>query len=174
MESQLETEIDETWINENRKYSDYYKEDITEIKIYFFYINKEEVLEKIEETTLILNEKNKISKEELTEEIYKYRKYYQLFHILSYNIDLDPAHLVQYINDVHHDDYLKEIPHLQTIQLKPSVHLLNDINCVYILFKESPTNHYAKTKKVTFQLTNKKKTQKQYKEKKKILIYGDR
>ena len=58
MESQLETEIDETWINENRKYSDYYKEDITEIKIYFFYINKEEVLEKIEETTLILNEKN--------------------------------------------------------------------------------------------------------------------
>ena len=88
-------ELDNKWIEEyeqqEQPYKDFYREKTKTIEIYYFYLNKENELEKIKQQHYILNDHNKLSRQELMQEIKSNivdnKIKYSLLSILKHNID---------------------------------------------------------------------------------------
>lgn len=171
--------LDDDWINEFNKtdklYQDFYKDDIYYINLRVIYININNEIEKIKHESFLLNNLNKISREEVIEILKKNsldnERRYILLSILKYNINLDPEEVNNYLNNRENKEYLSIIKNIDTILFEKTINMFQDLNDLILIFYEKPIqgdsiNRNSSTKKIYLRSlsSNKKTIKKRYKE----------
>jgi len=163
-------ELDNKWIEEYEKeeqpYKDFYREKTKTIEIYYFYLNKDNELEKIKQQQYLLSEYNKISREELVQEIKSNiidnKIKYSLLSILKHNITLDPENLKSYLlNDILSDscNFLTTISDITDIYFEDTISFLKQLNSLFIIFYESKEKRNKNmTKKIYISSKHHRKT----------------
>lgn len=151
-------DLDDSWITEFEKqdniYKNFYKEDITSIKLNCIYINHQNAIEKIKEEMYYLNKTNFLSKEEIISIIKHNNIYnninYGLLSILRYNINLEPIYLNTYLKNKSSAsfNFLTSIKNIDSICFQPTISLFHDLNNLFILFYQKQYNPYTHTKKI--------------------------
>ena len=138
----MEEELDTSWIKEyqdkEKNYNEFYKEPVSSIKLFFIYVNKDNIIEFLKKEDKILNN-NSISREELIKIIkekqivgeYKYK----LISLLKYNIDIDPENIEDMLyNDSYNENFLNIEKNLDTIKFNDTIRILQDLNSIYLIF----------------------------------------
>jgi hypothetical protein len=156
MEHNLESELtlDTQWIEEFDKYSEFYQENVENIKLVFFYVNHNNKIVDIKQNTHLIHN-NILKKEELLylikHNIRNNSIKYHLLSILQYNIDLDPREIIETTSIS--EPFLTSYSSIEDITWKPTINLLQDMNALYIIFYEQkPRSTQSHTKKI--RLTN--------------------
>ncbi len=134
---------DDDWIKqiemEDKLYNDFYYEKIENIWVYYLYINKNKELEHIKNENIFLNNST-INKENLlyllrTNSIMNKRKY-SLVSMLQYNVDLKPEDVVNYLRKPDQYDFFDMKSKIEDIKWKDTISLFQDLNSMYILYRE--------------------------------------
>ena len=154
-------EIDTSWITEfekvDRDYSSFYKEDIATIQLQFVYINKNNEVHTTKQDTLLLEQVNIISQEEVMDLIHRHSllhgKQYSILSILKYNIDLEPIDVRDFLLNPTGNSFLSPVMTTHSIPLNKTISMFQDLNNLMILFREVdispiPANADKKTKRV--------------------------
>ena len=141
-------ELDNKWIEEyeedEKPYKDFYREKTKTIEIYYFYLNKDNELEKIKQQQYLLSQHNNLTREELMREIKSNivdnKIKYSLLSILKHNIDLDPENLKSYLltDDLSEsNNFLTTISDISDIYFEDTISFLKQLNSLFIIFYES-------------------------------------
>ena len=144
---------DFSWIDKETKMgscdTNYIREPINRIKIFFIYINSnleiEYVSNDVETLTNIPSniQSNIISKERLLHIIQNKRhhnnKKYRLDDILSFQIHLEPENIQSFVSSTTTNTFLKSVPIFDDIYCIPSIFIFHDITSLYFLFYEIDT-----------------------------------
>lgn len=184
--------LDTSWIDNFNKYETFYKENINDIQIYFFYINRKNKLIKIKKTIYELKKTNILSKEELIYLIQKHKQIentkYSLLSLLQYNFDIEPNDIITHklernnittntntntMTNINLQNYLKPLHSLDSIYWNATINFFRDINSLYIVFYEKKntqtkdnntlSNKQNKTKRVYISTTKKNQQYKKHK-----------
>jgi len=166
-------DLDDSWLQEFEKidneYKNYYTEDLSFIRIHCIYINNQNEIEKVSESTTFLKTPGTLQKEELISLIkhhsFLHKIKYSLFSILKFNISLEPIHLKTFLRNNNlqlGSQFLQSVKTIDTIKFDKSIAMFHDINEILLLFhnkSSKPTastrrhigrpNHFKKTKKRT-------------------------
>lgn len=163
-------ELDNKWIEEyeqeEQPYKEFYREKTKTIEIYYFYLNKENELEKIKQQQYLLRENNKLTREELMREIKSNivdnKIKYSLLSILKHNIDLDPSDLKSYLlTDIlsESSNFLTTISDISDIHFQDTISFLKQLNSIFIIFYESKEKRSKNmTKKIFISSKHHRKT----------------
>lgn len=150
-EIELETD-DDDWIKkieeEDNLYNDFYYEKNENVLIYYLYINLNNEIEHIKKNNFLLTDST-MRKEKLlyllrTNSIFNDIKY-SLSSILQYNIDLMPEDVLYYLKTPNDFTFFNKKP-ISDITWKDSISLFQNLNCLYIVYKERKCK-LIKTKK---------------------------
>lgn len=162
-------ELDNKWIENYEtkeiEYNDFYKDDIKYIKIYSLHINKNLILENINEENFILENNNVLKKHELISIINKYKnnKTVKLLSILKYNINLDSDNVFDYIKqETENNLFLESVKSIDNINFDPSISMFEDLNSLFFIFVETNNIEKGQTKRIILH-SNQKKTKKRNK-----------
>jgi len=159
----IEEDLDTSWIDEfkkdNEKYSDFYTEDVTTITLFFIYIDHKNNVENLSRDLLILDKKNTIVRDQLIQLIkqnqnqnknqiqnqnhmYNNNKY-KLISLFKYNIDIEPEEIYKFINNKDDSSYNKRFftqeKYLNDIIYKKTINIFQDLNSLFLIFKEVNT-----------------------------------
>ena len=177
IESPIETHVEpdvmwaKEYIDESNKYSEFYKDDVEVIEIYFIYINENNEISHTLKTKHIIQD-NKISRDELVFLVDKNRlRDFKYSMMLKYNFDIEPCDLLDNTrnnnnnnNDNNNDDgqtnyskYLHEMTYLEDIHWNRTISMMSDLNTLYILYNKKHRNEPSnkpknKTRKNRIQL----------------------
>ena len=161
---EIELDIDEEddWIKkieeEDNLYNDFYYEKNENILVYYLYINKKKEIEHIKQDNIFLID-SKIYKEKLMMMIRKNSFFndmkYSLSTILQYNIDLMPEDVLYYLKKPKDFTFFNS-KSISDIIWKDSISLFQNLNCLYIIYKER-NKKKADTKKIRIKRFNKTK-----------------
>lgn len=153
--------------NEDKDYNLFYKNKNKAINICYIYIDNKNNINYIKEDIYELYN-NEILSDDLYELInnnkYNNKIKYDLYKILKYNIDLDPRDLKNFLiinNEHENSNYLYECNGINNIVYDDTIMLLQEINTLYILYRERNKNNktrkiYIKNKKSKNKYTRKK------------------
>lgn len=170
--------LNDEWINDFEKtdklYEDFYKDDLYYINLRVIYVNRDNEIDKIKHESLLLTNKNNITREEILGILKKNsidnEKLYSLLSILRYNIILEPDDVKNYLINNDNQNYLSVIKNIDAIQYEKSISMFHDLNDLIIILYEKPkedikSEQRNKTKKIYLRSlnTNKKTIKKQYK-----------
>lgn len=123
------------YINENKKYEEFYKENVETIELVLVYINHKNEIISVKREKHILQQ-NKIQNEELVFLIDKFKRaHFMLLSLLKFNFSIEPEHLIK--DKFHPEDYLTEITFTDDIIWKPTINILHDMNSMYFIYKET-------------------------------------
>ena len=171
--------LDDDWIYEFEKtdklYEDFYKDNLYYVNLRVIYINRGNEIDKIKHETFLLNNKNKISHEEVIGILKKNsidnERKYSLLSILRYNIVLEPDEITNYLLNNNNPDYLSVIKNIDDITFDKSITMFHDLNDLILIFYEKSNeiiknNSNNNTKKIYLRSlnTNKKTLKKRYKD----------
>lgn len=158
--------MDFDWIEEYEKseeeYNDFYKTQVESIQILFLYINKDNELFHVKSEKMILSE-GQINKENILFTLRKNMIHNEVkflpISLLKYNIDLDVEDVKKYImHDDYPRDFLTPVKYTSGIEWNDTISLFQDLNCLYVFFKERNTK--INTKKI--HIKPKRKTRRKY------------
>lgn len=152
-EIELEIDDDDDWINkieeEDNLYNDFYYEKNENVLIYYLYINNDNEVEYIKKNNFILINST-IRKEKL---LYLLRSNsiindikYSLSSILQYNIDLMPEDVLYYLKNPKDFSFFNKKT-ISDITWKDTISLFQNLNCLYIIYKERKKQKSHNTKK---------------------------
>lgn len=184
--------LDDEWIvkfeTQDKPYKDFYKDDVYYTNIHFFYVNRNNDIEKMKQEIFLFSKPNLITREEVIGILKKYSfdndKRYTLLSILKYNITLNENEVTDYLykddnhidtnnNDNNDDIFLTKITNIDAIRFDKSISMFHDLNDLLFVFFEKSTelkhNNNAITKKIYLHSKNMKKKmrktiKKQYKD----------
>lgn len=145
----LEELMNLNWLRELRKeeenYDEFYNSDVNEISVYFLFTSNN-MLTRVRKRNYILNEINELTSEEILQIIKSEKnsnenKVNKLDMLLKYNLDISPTELIQCMNDEElYEEYAKQafvnIKSIRNIKYNPTIELLKDLNCLYVIYKE--------------------------------------
>jgi hypothetical protein len=147
--SDIDDGLDTSWIIDQERLqniqSNYCREPMTSIDLFYIYINRNQYINKILcEKQSIIDLSGFISKELLlkliqSKKIMTANSKYKLSEILSYHVDLEPEQIQSYSHSTETDNfnnYFKVLPILDDITITPSIFIFHDINALYFLFQE--------------------------------------
>ncbi len=148
-------ELDTEWISDfeisDKAYKQFYKEKVDNVKLYILYVNRDYELFHIKKERLVINN-SVLKKKELIDILKKHKKHqekeYIPFSILKYNITLKPENIKEYIYHDESDDYLKSKKNIEDVYWYDSILFLNNINSLYIVYKEKWRTNHSNTKKI--------------------------
>jgi hypothetical protein len=177
----IEEDLDTSWIDDfkkdNEKYSEFYTEEVTNITLFFIYIDHKNNIENLSRELLILDKKNTIIRDQLIQLIKqnhiqnnnnnnnnnKYK--YKLTSLLKYNIDIEPEEIYNFINNKDDSSFNKRFfiqeKYLNDIIYKNTINIFQDLNSLFFIFKEiNPLDNHNKnnTTKKTIVFSQKHKT----------------
>lgn len=150
----VEEDLDTSWIDEfkkdNEKYSDFYTEDVTNITLFFIYIDHKNNVENLSRDLLILDKKNTIVRDQLIQIIKQNQiqnknqiNKYKLISLFKYNIDIEPEEIYKFINNKDDSSYNKRFfiqeKYLNDIIYKKTINIFQDLNSLFLIFKEVST-----------------------------------
>lgn len=145
---------------------DFYKDDLYYVNIQILYVNADNELEKIRQTTHLLTAPNQVTSEELLRLIkanmHNAGNRYHLLSILKYNVIMEPEEVLLCPDN----DYLSVVKHLDAVPFRQSISLFHDLNDLIFVFHEQSgvkTSHTKKLLPYWMSLNRLKKTlRKQY------------
>ena len=158
-------DMDDDWINkineEDNLYNDFYYEKNRNIWIYYLYVNLNNEIGHVKKENHILDD-TKVSKEKLLfllriNSIFKNSKY-SLLSIHKYNIDLKPDNVLEYLKEPQYFSFMDKT-NIKDLVWKDSISLFQDLNCLYVIYKERK-NTTPCTKKICKKRKRNKKTKK--------------
>jgi hypothetical protein len=144
-EAEIYKTLDNDWINEFEKidkdYELFYNEDLQFLKIHSIYINTNNIIEKIIQEKIILNNSsNLISRDKLLgilkNNAFNYGKRYSILSILKYNIHLQSSEIKDYIKTNNNDSFLSIIKNIDDIFYEKTINMFQDLNDLILLFYE--------------------------------------
>lgn len=162
-------EIDTDWVDEynriERNYNDFYNEKVNTIRVFFMYINNDNIVINIKKETVDLNVTSILSREQLLSLIKENQNdgvKYRLFSLLRYNINLEPDEIEMFTSastskaaqstseaaqrtskagtGPYESRFLTNIEDINDIYFNDTIGIFQDLNAVYILFKEKKHN----------------------------------
>ena len=132
------------------------KERMTDIMIYYIYIDRDGSIEEImnEKETLIEEDEDSIlpgnrSIQLIQNHVVFNKKKYKLSESLLYNIDIEFTNLQNYNTDKNSFSFLNVLPFFNVIRVLPSLSIFHSLNCIFMIFKEV-NERYHQTKRVNF------------------------
>jgi hypothetical protein len=171
-------ELDDDWINKfeeiDKKYEDFYKNDLYYVNLRVIYINRENEIEHLKQESFLMSKPNFISYEEIIQMLKSNscnkNKKYSLLSILKYNIILEHED-IKFMDD-NKCDYLSVIKNIDSIHYDKSINMFHDLNDLIFVFYEKSrenignnnNNNHNSTKKIYLNSSNKKTIKKQYKD----------
>jgi len=152
-EEELDIELDTSWVDhfkkEEQNYSEYYKEEVINITLFFLYVGKNKELETISNEQFILEKNGIISKDQLIQIIKqkqnkqllnkKFIKY-NLLSLYKFNIDLETEEINTFIS--HKADietahrFFQTEKYVNDIKYNNTIHLFQDLNSLFFIFQE--------------------------------------
>lgn len=157
--------LDDTWLTEFYKleseYNDFYKEIPRSTEVCFIYLDRHSKIFKTLKESISLNKQGTLLKDELvslirTNETIANGRKMSLQSIVTYNFILGPDNILDIFgNKIEPLQYLREINTLQDITFKETCHFFNDVNTLYIFYKEQ--NQKSKSQNTTKKIFIKKK-----------------
>lgn len=158
---------------EDKLYSDFYKDDNYYIDIHYVYVNRDNEIVKIRREPFIMTSPNTICRDELIG-IFKRNSIddsvsYSILSILKYNITVNPEDVADFTKDYEHANFLSTITNIDDIRIERTISMFQDLNDLMFVFYEknsvSEKSNNNATKKVYISNTNKhrKTIRKQYK-----------
>ena len=143
-------DIDTSWIDnfkkDNENYSDFYTEEVTNITLFFIYINNKNDVENLSRDLLILDRKNTVMRDQLIQIIKHNQNHnnnnnYKLISLLKYNIDIEPEEIYNFINNKDDSSFSKRFfiqeKYLNDIIYKNTINIFQDLNSLFFIYKES-------------------------------------
>jgi len=147
-------DLDNEWLEQletdNKKYKDFYTEQVEKIEINYVYVDSNSNITNIKKQDFFLTD-GIIKRNDL---IYLIKgnqidnnKNYDLLSLLQYNLDIKPEEIFNYLRDTDDSNFLKTLTNITDIRWKDTVMLFHDMNSLFILYyrKRKRDN---KTKKV--------------------------
>jgi hypothetical protein len=123
------------------EYTDFYQHDVEEIKVFFFFVNKENIIDKITEEIVALEETNILKKEQIIELIHNNMQQsgirYNVDSILKYNITLAPLEITNFINTNDTPEYLNVVESIDDLYFEKTITSFYDLNSLIIIFRET-------------------------------------
>jgi len=146
MEVEQESPETSDWLTDlkekEEEYSEFYQHDVEEIKVFFFFVNKENVINKISEEIVALEEVGVLKKEQIITLIHDNITHsgikYNLDSLLKYNITLEPLEIKNFIEKDNDPNFLKEIESINDTYFEKTITSFYDLNSLFIIFKEAP------------------------------------
>ena len=148
-----EEEFDTSWIDnfkkDNEKYSDFYTEEVTNITLFFIYINNKNDVENLSRDLMILDRKNTVMRDQLIQIIKQNQNHnnnnnkykYKLISLLKYNIDIEPEEIYNFINNKDESSFSKRFfiqeKYLNDIIYKNTINIFQDLNSLFFIYKET-------------------------------------
>jgi len=142
-----EEEFDTSWIDDfkkdNEKYSDFYTEEVTNITLFFIYINNKNDVENLSRDLMILDRKNTLMRDQLIQ-IIKQNQIHnnnKLISLLKYNIDIEPEEIYNFMNNKDDSSFSKRFfiqeKYLNDIIYKNTINIFQDLNSLFFIYKET-------------------------------------
>jgi hypothetical protein len=142
-------DLDSSWIDKEEKMgasnTNYIREPISDIQLFFIYINSESEIEHVSKESEYINDLNNcISKERLLQIIQTKRhhnnKKYRLDDLLSFQIDLEPENIQSFseLDSLDHisSSFLKSLPIFDEVVCIPSIFIFHNTSSLFFLFNE--------------------------------------
>ena len=150
----INSDVGEEWLIkyiENEKVFDkFYKEKVNNIKLYFFYIDKNKDIIKVLKNNLDISN-NIIKKNELLEIIKGKRKIlskkFLLIQILKYNFSIENNNINKFLNNSDNFNFLKKMDTIEDIYWEDTIPLFTSLNSLYFIFFEKQKRKHN-TKKI--------------------------
>jgi hypothetical protein len=157
------------YMEDEKVFDKFYKENVKNIKLYFFYIDKNKDIIKVLKNNLDISN-NIIKKNELLEIIRDKReilsKKFLLIQILKYNFSIENNNINKFLNNSDTFNFLKEMDIVEDIYWENTIPLFTSLNSLYFIFFEKQRK--KNTKKIILQRKKKRKTKKKYNKELKI------
>jgi hypothetical protein len=123
------------------EYTDFYQHDVEEIKAFFFFVNKDNIIDKITEEIVALEETNLLKKEQIIALIHNNMLQsdirYNVDSILKYNITLAPLEIKNFINTNDSPEYLNVVESIDDLYFEKTITSFYDLNSLFIIFRET-------------------------------------
>jgi hypothetical protein len=139
--SVIEDDSSESGSEESVDYQE--REPLSEIDLFFIYMDYDNAIEKIETTSESLDETGIIGKERLLQIVQTKRsssegKKYRLHEIMAFQLPIEYSHLDSFIKggDVS-SDCLQPVPIFNEIVIHPALYIFHDLTAIYFFFSES-------------------------------------
>ena len=145
------SDLDMSWIHETKKLQEinhnYCKEPISEIEIFFIYINPNNYIDKISSEILdltITNNESILQNERFIQLIDKHKfvntTKYKLLDVLLYNVDLSTEN-IQFYSQTENlvessSKFLQPLSILNDFVIPPSIFIFHKINSIFVILKE--------------------------------------
>ena len=161
-------DLDNTWVDSyktaEQQYHDFYNEPVRAINVFSLYINTENTVVTIKREPLTLNNDSRLPREQLIALIKANQHVntlkYKLFSLLRYNINLLPEEIPDFIaynaTDPHphpHNSYSQRFltpeAFIQDIYFVDTISIFQDLNALYLIFKEDERKKPIKNDKKT-------------------------
>ena len=148
-EEEPDNDLDCSWINNfdntQGSYLKFYKEIPQKIKVYIFYVNKENIVDCKKKIKIKLNKEGILKKEILSMIIQKTKKsLYILKNILKYNFTTDPENINKFITSNEKVTLVNYVNNIQDIKYNNTIKIAQSLNALYLIYK-----HKEKTKNNT-------------------------
>ena len=148
-------ELSTDWIEdfeiEDKDYKQFYKEPVKSIQVYYLYVNRHQELLHIKKQKIDIHN-SQLEKKDLIELIKKYRDYqnktYVPLSILKYNITLEPQYIQEFIANPTDFKYTQAESSIENIDWFDSIVFLQEVNSLYIVFREKWKANGNGTKKI--------------------------
>jgi hypothetical protein len=134
--------MDNKWINQEKEYNIFYKEKLTSIKLYFIYVNTQDIVEYVKNDTYLFpspQEEKSILQKDVLLSIIKNNmvlngRDYKLISLLKYNLDIVPEDIIRMKLD--NNDYLSCENEIKNIEFYDTIGIFQDINSLFFVFQE--------------------------------------
>lgn len=149
MVEEVEEEMDTSWIDDfkkdNSNYSDFYTEEVTNITLFFIYIDHKNDVENLSRDLMILDKKNTVVRDQLIQIIKQNQNHnnnkYKLISLLKYNIDIEPEEIYNFINTKDDSSFNKRFfiqeKYLNDINYQNTINIFQDLNSLFFIFKKT-------------------------------------
>jgi hypothetical protein len=144
-------DLDMSWIHETKKLQEinhnYCKEPISEIEIFFIYINPNDYIDKITSEIVdlsIVNNESILQNDVIIQLIDKHKfihtTKYKVLDVLLYNVDLTPENIQFYSQNENLPEssskFLQPLSILHDFVIPPSIFIFHKINSIFVILKE--------------------------------------
>ena len=149
-------ELDANWIEDfeetDKPYALFYKGDLSEINLFFLYVDRDYELFHVKKKTHVL-EDNVLKKEYLINilknNMNHNNKKYRPISLLKYNITLETNNIVDFTNNPTKYNFLSSEDSIKDFKWENTIKSFNDLNSLHVIFFETwKNNKKSLTKKI--------------------------
>jgi hypothetical protein len=140
--------LDTSWIENEEFRSVYEKESMTELVLFFVYMNREMVIEFVIKDYIDIDD-GVISKEQLLHIIQSRRhrsdvaKKYKFMDLMAFHVPLAPDELEGFVDASPEKRFMKTLPMFDSVVVDPSIFIFHDLNSLFFFFREFDSSSLA-------------------------------